>query len=858
MSKDFAGSATVQGTKVIANSINYKNSDISSSIQPEMVRRTSLHPSYNGEEIEDRIYYSLHNDAGACTFISPHMKLEITNRETSASIPNLEEPERELPIIDIIPTPPPIPGEPPSDDDEDTNWPTGGWGGGSGGWSTDHGDDSDTSNPSGPRTDFDDYASLLVASFDPPAGVESLSDVTRFYQNRSAMTTAKRAMMKTRSKYSTRGTKLNEAYAQLVHADSMYESSKIETATLRVPKLVNAPSMFKGCRYLVDIKLNDAKSLENAESMCESSGVGYFIANKTNFLSNAKNMFKNCGSLKYVHLGAVNSLTNMDGMFEGCNVPKVDFKFDIVESAKRAFAKTNYTSFTLNFPELRDGTEMLAGCPKVTEIKAGSELNAMTTASGMYRDCPLLVSDNNWTYNYLNTAPDMYNGCKSLTTVVSRFPSLQNADRFFKDCVALVNVDLDFSFPAITSAVSMCENCISIKEVDGTFEYLSNGERMFYGCKGLKTINVNFPSLTNANNMFTHTMLSGTNTFNAPQLEIFDSAFEGVNYNGSFIMNVDINPTSAVKAFASSGISEFNNTGSFDRLTNALYMFLDCPNLTSVDFGTAPVLTNIDGLFVNCSSLRDVSGTFPAVTTVSSSPFTGCIRLETINFNAPSLAYASGLIRNLPNVRTVTGNLSGLVNAPSSFRDNELLETFGSAGNTYPNLTNASAMFMNDKNLQTVNGRQGKAVLSDYPNLQNASGMFWGCEKLTSVELNAPNVTNFYGAFYLCSEIRTIEGDVVFGENLTNAYNILGDAKLDIGSFFKVYNALKGLALSPGDGNGCVSHIGVDSGFKEAILEQLGELTGGFGGQTRIHKSVEERDAWDAGTNTHWIAIKWN
>ena len=186
MSKDFAGSATVQGTRVVANSINYKNSNISSSIQPEMVRRTSLHPTYNGEEIEDRIYYSLHNDAGTCTFVSPHMKLEITNGETSTSIPNLEEPEKELPIIDIVPKPP-IPDDPPNDDDEDTNWPTGGGGGGGGGWSTDNDDDSDTSNPSGPRTDFDDYASLLVASFEPPAGVESVSDVTRFYQNRSAI-----------------------------------------------------------------------------------------------------------------------------------------------------------------------------------------------------------------------------------------------------------------------------------------------------------------------------------------------------------------------------------------------------------------------------------------------------------------------------------------------------------------------------------------------------------------------------------------------------------------------------------------------------------------------------------------------
>lgn len=111
MTKDLIRTAVDDSTVSVSNYITYKNDNLGNSILPEMVKRTSLHPSVEGSAgtPEDNVFYSLHNDAGECIYSSPHSAYAINNDDTVIEIPstalNYEEP--------VLAAPPYLPGKEP-------------------------------------------------------------------------------------------------------------------------------------------------------------------------------------------------------------------------------------------------------------------------------------------------------------------------------------------------------------------------------------------------------------------------------------------------------------------------------------------------------------------------------------------------------------------------------------------------------------------------------------------------------------------------------------------------------------------------------------------------------------------------
>ncbi len=851
MSQNLTGSATVQASKAVINSLTYKNENISESIQPEMVKRTTLHPVYNdNDEIEERVYYTLHNDAAVCTYVSPHLLLERSNDEVVSTIPGVEE-DNDNTII--VPIPPPVgpvypnppeydPDDPDIDDEEDVVWPGGGGGGGGGGGSTDDDDDDggSTSSPSGPRTNFDNYAAEVTNSFDHP-NITSTREVTRWYTTRSAMTSAKFAMAKTRSKYKNLGWEPNEAYANLVSADDMYFNSYIEKGIFSIPKTVKAPRMFKDAIYLQKVTLNKAKAITDAQYMCENCGnLTNFTINESHQLSNATGMFRNCVSLKNVNFGSTTALTVIDHMFEGCKSPQINpFKFPVVDSARYALSGTTYKTAELKFPDLSDGSYMMYNCKNLVNIQPTSELATMVTGEGMYKDCTALQSDNNKSYFSLQNATSMYSGCKKLNTVDGRFNSLQNGTEMFKDCENLTVIDIHDKFPVLQDGTSMFENCKALKALEFNIPTLTIGNKMFKGCNGAITINVSANALKQGESMFEGVMPLDILTFDAVNADNLNNAFlnagsrtvrntegSGSGLHVSFDADINVDPITAAKMFKNSMIVNFNNAHQWNRLTDASNMFEGCSFLTNMVFGEAPSLTTIDGMFKDCSSLKSITANFSNVIAFEVGPFENCPRLKTVNLTMDKLTVADEMFRNCTDLTEVNASFANLSFAKNMFRGCTSLKT---AADT-PEVTSALGMYQ-DTQIDTIpnmpnimtgrqtfqNCKQIKGhVSASYPHLTNGINMFNSCDGITSASISVPAGADVRNMFALCPNITSITG-VSFGEGVY-ATSLFMHSKVDYSSFKTVYNAIKN--VSPiADVNGCVCHVGV----KASVIAELEE-----------------------------------
>lgn len=840
MSQDLTGSATMQISKADINSLIYKQENISESLKPEMVKRAILHPIYNeDEELEERIYYSLHNDAARCTYISPHLRLEGNAKEIISAVPGNNavegekgEDEHEDEIIPPIysPTPPPpIVVIDPEEDEEDEEivWPGGGGGGTSGG-----GSGGGSTGPSSPRTDFDNYAQKYVDWTSNP-NITSVKDVTDFYENRSAMETAKNAMYGTRRPSEAIGHTINDNYANLVYADDMYAFSCVEVASIGVPALVNAPRMFKGAGMLTRLTLRRAKSLSNAESMCENCDwLKTFTLKDNHALSNAKAMFKNCTDLKTVNLGYTNGLKNIDHMFEGCKTPQVyPHKIEVTETATYAFANTKYTAFEGDFPYLLDASYMLTNAKKLKEVK-NSSMSSVRTANGMLKNCTLLEKDSNLAYNALTAADEMYAGCKNLVQVTPRFPVLQNGKAFFKNCKALATIDFDGQFPSLVNGESMCEGCKALKQIVLNLSALSNANSMFRNCTGLYSVDIDCPAITTAVKMFEKANFNRDITFSAPAATDLTSAFEGAGKSG-FGITLNINPVTTVQMFKDSGINRFVNNGNFENLQTATDMFKNCNKLVTIDFGEAPKLGSINNVFANCASLQTFTGSFPSITYIDSdhSPFENCPRLKTVNLTMAALQDGTNMFRGCSSLKTVNCSFPQLVTADGMFKGCSSLTDPAST----PNVTHALGMYEGTAIFKLPSlpllkdGRQifadcknltGNISCSQWPELKNGVNMFNGCTGISSVSLDLSNAIDVRNMFGNCTNINSVS-NVSFA-NGVRAQALLMAAHVDVDSFISVFNAIKNANAVP-DVNGCICHVGVAS----SVIDELQEIYGG-------------------------------
>ena len=76
MNKDTILSANTSAVNGTFDYLRFAGEHISDSIHPLLVKRANLHPTENEGVVEDRIYYTLHNDAGSTIYKSKFIKVE--------------------------------------------------------------------------------------------------------------------------------------------------------------------------------------------------------------------------------------------------------------------------------------------------------------------------------------------------------------------------------------------------------------------------------------------------------------------------------------------------------------------------------------------------------------------------------------------------------------------------------------------------------------------------------------------------------------------------------------------------------------------------------------------------------------
>lgn len=827
MSIKSKGDAKIQATNVDINSLTYKGGNVSDTIHRELVKRTELHPTYDGEELEERIYYSLHNDASKCVFVSPHLQIEILNRESSDTIPNS--------IIDLDKAPTTIIPIPYDDDEE---------------WIVTPPTPTPPVIPNQPiRTDFDNYAAKLLTTqvstgqtvFYRPKEVQCLKDVTKFYEDNSHMLTARSAMRGTRSPMNEEGRTLDETYKVLKNGESMYEKSNIKIARLSIPELENGESMFKECKYLEGVQLLDANNLKKCISMCEDASTlsNFTLSGDTNIHDTTK-MFKGCRRLDTVIFDKTDDILYIDEMFQNCGVPKVkvlantsqsNSQFPSAISGKFALSGTLFKTVDLDFPKLEDGSYMLSECKRLKQVKATSSLPKMIKAEGMYKNCTSLVSDMMEEYPELTYANQMYSGCESLLKVKSTFKVLEDVEYFFANCKMIKISDISGQFPVIKHATGMFEGCVRMDKVVGTFNKLDTANDMFSGCVGLKTISMTCPLLQSVARMFKGCSPIGVVKFDAPQVNDFTEFLMDTQSLG-FTCNFNINPKYTNRMFKGSSIIDFTNNGSMNRLEEADEMFADCNQLVSIIFGAAPLMKNIDSLLKTCINLRTFTGAFVNVTSCDSSLFKGCPRLRAVDINLASLTDGTELFRYLSELEVVRGQFDSLTEGKNMFRDcprlsevpefYEVINGLGMFQGTnisklpvLPKLQFGRQTFQNCKNLK------GHLELITLTSLANGINMFNGCTGLTSVGLTLNSATDIRNMFAFCENITSIT-TASFAEGVT-ATSLLPHSKVDSVSFNTVYQAIKD-KNAVADVNNCICHVGINSDILPQLQEMYGDL----------------------------------
>lgn len=471
MSKDLITSASINATEAILNTIILNNDDIGNSIQPKLVKRASLSPviGENGE-LESRVYYTLHNDAGLNIYISPHLVLEEESRVSTVSIPhsNTEFFTQFIPAI-----PPRKPYKTlihikDADTLPDENF-TGGFSvsGGTTSGSTNNKDDSGVVVEELEKENFDDYSFILTGikdsdgrRFRKPSRIKTLEDIIGFYQNTSNMISANRAMKYTRNELKSNGTNIILNLNKLQEAEEMYLGSKIIKCSGQYKQLRNASKMFKDCPFLQKVVLSNLENLANTSYMfqnCTKLQEAYLLSNEGGISNDASYMFDGCTSLK-IGKAIVKNAHNTSYMFRNCQALRnININLVNVDSAKGMFYK----------------------CSNLREVEGS--------------------------YGVINDAEDLFIFCENLKTLPT-FDRLINCKWTFYKCKSLKKLNYSLLIPNKPVLYDNCDNafrsCDILEDVPSCLTQVTSARSMFQDCQNLKMANLDIPKCNNASGMY--------------------------------------------------------------------------------------------------------------------------------------------------------------------------------------------------------------------------------------------------------------------------------------------------------------------------------------------------------------------
>lgn len=420
------------------------------------------------------------------------------------------------------------------------------------------------------------------------------------------------------------------------------------------------------------------------------------------------NAFKNCYELRKVTLPG-NLKTIPQGMFNQCyKLSAITLPEGLQTIGKSAFAQAGLTSVTIPSTVTAIGEKAFQGASasdagfleSVTFAKTKEGKTALTTIGNcafQYQPyTSFTVPESVTSFGY-----QVFDSCKSLTTVVFENTMQTMPNSTFKDCTSLTSV----TFPSglTTFGSTVFQNCTALTAMTIPDSVKTLGGSMFKGCINLKSV-----------------------TFGA------DSALDTILVNcfeGSGIESIDI-----PKGVTSLGTSA----------TSRAQQFLNCKSLKSVTFAGIQKLGGY--VFQGCTELTSVS--FPSgLTQIGDYCFDGCEKLASVTFagGTGTMTIGSYAFRNtaLTSVE-IPANVSSI--GSSAFKTCENLTTVTFAART-ANLTIGVSAFESCIKLATVTLPEKVTTIGNYA--------FQYCAELTAI--NIPSTVTKIGnsCFDGCEKLAT-------------------------------------------------------------------------------------------------------
>lgn len=494
---------------LFTNRIIYKGSEIGESILPELVNRASLSPIIEGNTIVQNQYYTLHNDAGQCVYISPALNEYMTKRWR--------------------------------------RWRNGGGDGGKK-W----------------------YLLPLAAPAHPYFGGGRRrgryweEDISHWYENSSdplPLAQNKRGWKNTqvvRAVSAWENSALEKYIIPLPRCKdctAMFKDCKnLKTFDgTSFKQCRRAMCMFENCTSLRELKCSRAAfykkkgnkiiGLIYGAKMFKGSGLQAVDLDLL-ALKDGQQMFRDCVDLERVNMKLLR-LRNMNRMFQNC---------PILGEVRFPHTKSQFQNVRCNLPNVVTAIGAFYNCLELVDFGA-TIMPKLEDGSHMFQNCRELAQIET-DFPALINGEQMYDGCSSLTQFAeytnTLFPELINARRMFKNCSELFFTDIsDASFPKLEDGFATFEGCSKITSIPCKFLNVRCARQMFFKTNISGHLDLDMPTY------FPNVSTSSISGGEYPVAYMFGSCpITSINFDVSSLDN---------------GISMFNGCTSLTTCTGAVF-----------------------------------------------------------------------------------------------------------------------------------------------------------------------------------------------------------------------------------------------------------------------------------------------
>lgn len=410
------------------NSLYLEGQPISDAILPKLVHRVSLSPEMNQDgQLEKRVYYTLHNDAGTCLYASPYFRDGLSTRRVRFFF-GKRQPERWF------------------------MWIVGGGG------------------PFGPRPvdDDDDWEIVDIDhEYDGETTLRLIPRQSECYWKGRNVITARYAFARTGL------VKVYKNFPKVRDTQGMFcECPNLKSFHSRdFKKSKNTSHMFRDCPVLDRFCSYDSRKVfkrtKNCNYMFKGCKALPEIILSIAYATTAKEMFRDCTSLHTALLYCPNIIT-MDSMFDTCtnlsefstaksSVINSPVNLNAVETATYAFYDCKKLSkFNCKkMLNLRDAKFMFYGCTKLNNVS--TIFSSLVDGKGMFQNCTSLTTmrtDDAIQFQYLTNGKQMFANCTSLQSFKLNMPSLQDGTNMFRGCTSLTTITMT-SFQNLNTGLAM-------------------------------------------------------------------------------------------------------------------------------------------------------------------------------------------------------------------------------------------------------------------------------------------------------------------------------------------------------------------------------------------------------------------